>query len=123
VAAPLVAPVQIFGRKDSRPTQKALRFFKERRLPISFVDVAVKPPAPTELRRFAGQLGAGALLDRDGHRYVELGLAYLRLTDEELLERLLADPTLLRLPLVRRGAAVAAGPDEARWRAMVALSV
>lgn len=119
MAAPPVAPVQVFGRKDSRPTQSALRFFKERRLPVSFVDVAVKPPAPTELRRFADRLGATALLDRDARRYAELGLAYLRLSDDELLERLLADPALLRLPLVRRGAAFAAGADEARWRTMV----
>ncbi|MFI5262424.1 MAG: ArsC/Spx/MgsR family protein [Candidatus Limnocylindrales bacterium] len=119
MAAPPVAPVQVFGRRDSRPTQKALRFFKERRMPISFVDVAVKPPAPTELRRFAGRLGAAALLDRAGRRYLELGLAYVRMSDDELFERLLADPGLLRLPLVRRGQACAAGPDEVGWRAMV----
>ena len=33
--------VQLFGRKDSRDTQKAIRFFKERRIAISFVDIAI----------------------------------------------------------------------------------
>jgi arsenate reductase-like glutaredoxin family protein len=117
---PPTPPVQVFGRKDSRPTQKALRFFKERGLPVSFVDVAVKPPAPTELRRFAERLGPWALLDEEGRRYRELGLAYLRLDDGELFERLLADPSLLRLPLLRRGNAFAAGPDAATWKALLA---
>jgi arsenate reductase-like glutaredoxin family protein len=107
--------VQIFGRRDSRETQKALRFFKERRVPVHFVDVAIHPPAPGELRRFAQRLGAGALVDTGGRRYRDLGLAYLRLEDEELLERLRADPTLLRLPLVRSGNAFTAGPAEAAW--------
>jgi arsenate reductase (glutaredoxin) len=117
--APQGVAVQIFGRRDSRPTQRALRFFKERRVPVSLVDVAVKPPAPTELRRFAQHLGAASLVDTAGHRYTDLGLAYLRMSDDELLERLLGDPGLLALPLVRRGEAFAAGPDEGRWQAMV----
>ena len=62
---PTTPPLQLFGRKDSRATQKALRFFKERRVPLSFVDLAVRPPAPTELRRFAERLGARALLDAE----------------------------------------------------------
>jgi arsenate reductase-like glutaredoxin family protein len=107
--------VQVFGRRDSRDTQKALRFFRERRIPVHFVDVAVHPPAPGELRRFADRLGAVALLDSDGRRYRDLGLAYLRVTEAELFERLLADPALLRLPLVRNGSACTAGPAESTW--------
>jgi arsenate reductase-like glutaredoxin family protein len=36
--------------------------------------------------------------------------------DDELAARLLADPRLLRLPLVRNGNAVTAGPDDATWK-------
>lgn len=93
-----------------------MRFFKERRVPVSFVDVAVHPPALGELRRFAQRFGAAAMLDRDGRRYNELGLGYMRLGDEELLERLVAEPRLLRLPLVRHGTSLAVGTDEAAWR-------
>ena len=112
-------PVQVFGRRDSRPTQRALRFFRERRASVAFVDLAVRPIAPTELRRFAQRLGVEALIDRDGHRYRDLGLGYLRLDEAEILERLLADPGLLRLPLVRRGEAYVVGTDEAAWKALL----
>jgi arsenate reductase (glutaredoxin) len=111
------APVQVFGRRDSRPTQRCLRFFRERRVAVSFVDVAVRPPAPTELRRFAQRLGVRALVDPESRAYRDAGLAWLRMGDEELLERLIEAPALLRLPLARQGTQVAVGVDEAAWRA------
>lgn len=108
--------VQVFGRKDSRGTQKAQRFFKERRIPVTFVDVAVKPPAPTELRRFAERLGVRSLADTESTAWRDAGLGYLRMTDGELFERLLADPRLLKLPLVRYGNQFCAGVDETTWK-------
>lgn len=111
-------PVQIFGRKDSRETQKAQRYFKERRIPVTFVDIAVKPPAPTELRRFAERLGAAALADTGSTAWRDAGLGFLRMDDAELFQRLLADPRLLRLPLVRFGNRFCVGVDEPAWRAI-----
>jgi arsenate reductase-like glutaredoxin family protein len=115
-----VPSVQIFGRKDSRPTQAALRFFRERRVSVSLVDVGVRPPAPTELRRFAQRLGVRALLDADSRAYRDQGLGYLAMGDDEVLERLLADPRLLRLPLVRAGDRCSVGPAELTWRSWLA---
>jgi arsenate reductase-like glutaredoxin family protein len=108
--------VQIFGRRDSRETQKALRFFRDRGIEVSFVDLAARPPAPAELRRFADRVGPAALLDLDGKRSRELGLGHLRMEPAEIVERLLADPRLLRLPLVRNGSEVSIGMDESTWR-------
>jgi len=108
--------VQLFGRKDSRATQKALRFFKERRIPVTLVDLAVKPPAPTELRRFSERLGVRALVDTESAVWKDSGLGYLRMDDAELFARLLAEPRLLRLPLARFGNQFAAGPDEVAWK-------
>jgi len=96
--APKVVTVQMFGLVDSRPTQAAQRFFKERRAVVTFVDLRRKPIAAGELRRFVERLGAAALLDN------------------EVMERLLADPALLKLPLVRFGNAFTAGPSDATWK-------
>jgi arsenate reductase len=114
--APAAPTVQLFGLADSRPTQAALRFFKERRVTVHFVDLRRKPLAPGELRRFVERLGARACADEDGRAWRDAGLAYLRMDDAELSERLLADFRLLRLPLVRHGSACTAGPAEATWR-------
>lgn len=112
--------VQVFGLLDSRPTRAALRFFKERRTAVHFVDLRRKPIAPGELRRFAERLGARGLADETATAWREAGLGYLRMDDEELTERLLADARLLRLPLVRHGNALTAGPAEATWKAWLA---
>jgi arsenate reductase-like glutaredoxin family protein len=107
----------MFGLVDSRPTQAALRFFKERRTNVTFVDLRRKPIAPGELRRFVDRLGAAALLDTEGRKYKDLGLAYMRLGEDEIVARLLASNGLLRLPLVRFGSAFTAGPAETTWKA------
>ena len=116
-AEPVRPGVQVFGRRDSRETQRALRFFKERRVPIHLVDVAEKPPSAGELRRFSQHLGTAALVDRDGRRFRDLGLAHYRLDERELFERILEDPALLKLPLVRYGDLVSVGAEETTWRA------
>ena len=108
--------VQVFGREDSQPTRAALRFFKECRITVHFVDLRRRPIAPGELQRFVERLGAAALADKEGRPWRDGGLGYLRLDEEELAARLLADAGLLRLPLVRNGNAVTAGPADATWK-------
>src|SRR5215212_7405075 len=111
--------VQIFGHDRDQGTRAAVRFFKERRFAIHQVDVTRKPIARGELRRFVERLGPRALLDESSRAYRDAGLAYMRLTDDEIVERLLGTPGLVRLPLVRVGNDVAAGRDEAAWRRLV----
>lgn len=112
--------IQVFGREDSQETRAALRFFKERRTTVHFVDLRRKPMAPGELRRFVERLGAPALADTTGKVWIDAGLGYLRMDDAELAARLLADQRLLRLPLVRIGNGFAAGHDEAAWKLLLA---
>ena len=112
--------VQVFGIESDRPTRAALRFFKERRIAVHFVDLRRKPIAPGELRRFTDRLGPAALVDTAGAAYRDAGLGYLRMDDAEILERLLADQRLLRLPLIRRGNDVSAGPADTTWKTWLA---
>lgn len=115
-----VLPVHVFGLPDSAATRKAVRFFRERRIPLHVVDLRVRPIARGELRHFAERLGARALLDEGGHAYRDAGFAWLRLDEAELIQRLLDEPRLLRLPLVRRANRVTVGADEAGWRSLLA---
>jgi arsenate reductase-like glutaredoxin family protein len=111
--------VQVFGFTDDAETRKALRFFSERRLPVHFVDLKVRPPARGELRRFAERHGAAALINRESPRFRALGLHVAGDSPERLLERALVEPRLLRTPLVRDGPRVTIGPAAADWQAWV----
>jgi arsenate reductase len=108
--------IQVFGLEKDQATRAAQRFFKERRIDISFVDLRRRAIAPAELRRFVERLGAQALLDDSSRAYRDAGLGYLHMDDAEIAERLLADPSLLRLPLVRNGNDVTAGRAESTWK-------
>lgn len=112
--------IQVFGLGDSPATRAALRFFRERRIVVHHVDLRKRPLAPTELRRFTERLGARALLDETSRPYRDGGLAHLSMDDAGIVARLIADPRLLRLPLVRHGNEVTAGPAEATWAAWLA---
>jgi arsenate reductase-like glutaredoxin family protein len=109
--------IQVFGRDDSAETRAALRFFRERRVVVHYVDVRKRGIAPTELRRFTQRLGARALLDTTSRPYRDQGLAHLGMDETGIVNRLLADTRLLRLPLARHGNEVTAGLDEAAWTA------
>ena len=85
--------------------------------PSTSVDLRKRPIAPGELRRFVERLGARALLDETSRAYRDAGLGHLSLDDAGIVERLLRDNRLLRLPLVRHGNEVTAGKDEATWAA------
>ena len=108
--------IQVFGLERDQATRAAQRFFKERRVAVSFVDLRKRAIAPGELRRFVERLGARTLLDETSRAYRDGGLGYLRMDDGQVVERLMADPRLLRLPLVRNGNDVSAGPAESTWK-------
>ena len=111
--------VQIFGVKNSPAVRAAERFFKERRIPIHFVDLSRKPMAPGEIKRFIDRFGLTGLVDTEGKPWIDAGLGYLKLSDSELLSRIEREPKLLRLPLIRAGSRLSIGHDEATWKAMV----
>ncbi len=112
--------VQIFGIKGSSASRAAERFFKERRVPIHYVDLQKKPMAPGEIRRFIERFTLAGLIDVESKEYVNAGLKYLKLTDADLLAKIENEPKLLRLPFVRCGNRIAIGHDEEAWKAMLA---
>jgi arsenate reductase-like glutaredoxin family protein len=112
--------VQIFGISKSQASRAAERFFKERRVQIHYVDLTVKPMSPGEIKRFIDRFTLAGLIDRESKAFVDAGLAYLKLADAELLERIAREPKLLRLPLVRAGNRISIGQDEAAWKEMAA---
>jgi len=108
--------VQIFGVKKSSDTRKALRFFAERRVKTHFVDLMERAASPGELKRFVQKFGLDRLIDKESKRYEELGLKHSRYSDETWLDKLVDEPLLLRMPLVRHGNALTVGLAEQDWK-------
>jgi arsenate reductase-like glutaredoxin family protein len=112
--------VQLFGLTKSKTTRKAQRFFSERRVPVSFVDLKVRGPSPGELRKWVQRFGVEAILDPDSKRYQEQGLQYVSASEQDWIRRIVGDPTVLALPLARCGAELAVGDDPDAWARLAA---
>ena len=108
--------VQVFGVKNDANTRKALRFFKERRVRVHFMDFKQRDPSVGELRRFFQKFGEEKLIDRDAKRFHALGLQTAYYGDERWLEIASEEPLILRTPLVRNGGELTVGLDEVSWK-------
>ena len=108
--------VQVFGVRKSADTRKALRVFAERRIKTHFVDLMERPASLGELRRFVQKFGVAGLIDRTSKRFAELGLGHAQLSEQRWMDKLVEEPLLLRLPLVRNGNALTVGAAEQDWK-------
>lgn len=105
--------LQIFAGKGF-DTQKAERFFKERRIAYQRVDVLKYGIGKRELESVAAAVGIDALCDRESKAFRESVIAYTQSRDT-ILSGLMEKPQLLRLPIVRCGRKATAGYCPEIW--------
>jgi arsenate reductase (glutaredoxin) len=108
--------VQIFGVKNDATVRKALRFFKERRIGVHFVDFKERAPAKGELRRFFQRFGEDAMIDRESKRFKALGLHAAHYGADRWMELASEEPLILTMPLVRHGTHLTVGLAEDTWK-------
>lgn len=104
--------LQIFGTRKCQDTKKARRFFSDRKVDYQFVDLEDKGISPGELKAVLQALPLEDVMDSQGRRYRERGLAHMLFDPEE---ELAADPGLLRTPIVRDGKRAACGNKPELW--------
>ncbi len=105
--------IQIIGTKKCKETQKAERYFKERRIPFHFRDLTEKGLAKGEFENIFRIIPLDDLIDRESKRFKDRGMQFMVFDIEE---ELLADQLLLKTPIVRNEKLVTVGyhPDE--WK-------
>lgn len=100
-------------------TQKAERFFKERRISYQKVDVLKYGIGKRELESVAAAVGLDALCDKDTKAWRESVLAYTQSRDT-ILSGLMEKPQLLKLPIVRNGRLATVGYCPDAWETWIA---
>lgn len=105
--------IQIIGTKKCKETQKAERFFKERRITFHFRDLNEKGLTKGELENISRAIPVEELIDRESKRYKERGMQYMKFDIEE---ELLSDPLLLKTPIVRNERLVTVGYKPEVWK-------
>ena len=112
--------VQIFGTAKSRETRAAQRFFAERRVKVHFVDLKERAASRGELQHWVQKFGVTPLIDKQSRRYAELGLGVARLGDSNWMQKLVDEPLLLQMPLVRWQQKVTIGEAVKEWTQWIA---
>jgi len=107
--------IQVIGTKKCSDTQKAIRFFKERRVQIQFVDVGERNLSAGEIKNIARSIPVEELIDRDGKEFAKRNLAYIRFDAAKVLEE---NSLLLKTPVVRSGNRAVLGHRPDDWKLM-----
>jgi len=104
--------IQIIGTKKCRDTQKAERFFKERKIPYHFRDLTEKGLSKGELENINRVIPIEELIDKEGKQFKQRGFDFMVYNIEaELLE----DSLLLKTPVVRNGRLTTVGFQPEVW--------
>jgi arsenate reductase-like glutaredoxin family protein len=106
-------PIQIFGTHKCPATRAAQRFFKERRVPVHYIDLGERNLSPGEFESVRRAVGLENMIDPEGREYKRLGLQYLRF---DIGEKLKENPLLFRTPIVRNGQRAVAGLQPEAWK-------
>lgn len=105
--------IQVIGTKKCKETQKAERYFKERRIPFHFRDLTEKGLAKGELDNITRIIPLDDLIDRESKRFKDRGMQFMVYDIEE---ELLSDPLLLKTPIVRNEKLVTVGYQPEEWK-------
>ena len=104
--------IQIFGRKKSKDTKKAERFFSDRRIQFHSVNLDEKEMSKGEFEKIKTAVGgAENMIDKDSQLFKKK-FQYLEYNAEE---ELLDEQKLLKLPIVRSGGKATVGYDPDAW--------
>ena len=105
--------IQIFGKSKCFDTKKAQRYFKERRVKFQAIDLNKYGISKGEL---TSVLRSVKLPDHLEAIEPEAALLEYLAYDQDKIEKLLEDPTLLRTPIVRNGKQATVGYQPDIWK-------
>ena len=106
--------IQIYSGKKNFDTQKAERFFSERRIPFQSLDLRKHRLGDREIRLMIDSVGIDHLLDRESKKVKEHPACYYN-RPELLIPAIQENPWLLRTPLVRSGNRITVGYQPEIW--------
>lgn len=107
--------IQIFGKAKCFDTKKAERYFKERNIKFQVIDIAKYGISKGEYASVKTAVGGmDLLIDEKSKVYTEQFIKHLARTDD-VEERLLANPSMFKTPIVRNGKKATIGFQPDVW--------
>lgn len=108
--------IQIFGVKNCNDTKKAIRFFKDRKINVQFINLKEKEISKGELKSITKDFDIEELLDREGKEFKKRNLKYHVF---DTLELLMESPLLFKTPILREKDRVTLGYCPEIWKTWI----
>ena len=110
--------IQMYTGKKNFDTQKAERYFKERRIPFQVFDLKKHRLGEREVRLIVDAVGIDAVIDREDKKVREHPACYYDRA-ELLIPAIQENPWLLKLPIVRNGNRITSGYRPDIWETWI----
>lgn len=107
--------IQIYSKKKCFETQKAERWFKERKIKYQLIDLLRYGMSKGEFDSVKSAVGLDQLIDGDSKAYLDLNLDKIR-TKGVLEEIALKNPQVYKTPIVRNGKKATVGYQPDIWK-------
>jgi arsenate reductase-like glutaredoxin family protein len=111
----MVMNIQIFGTKKCFDTQKAERYFKERKIKYQYVDLGKYGLSKGEFDSVKAAVGLKELINSNAKEYKVLNMQNLG-TGSVAEEVLFKNPKLYRSPIIRNGKQASVGYKPEIWQ-------
>lgn len=106
--------IQMYTGKKNFDTQKAERYFKERRIPFQVFDLKKHRLGEREVRLIVDAVGIDAVIDREDKKVREHPACYYDRADF-VIRAIIDEPWLLKTPVVRNGYRITVGYRPEVW--------
>ena len=106
--------IQIYVGKKNFDTQKAERYFKERRIPYQELDLKKHKLGEREIQLMIQAVGFDLLIDRDDKKVKEHPACYYDRA-ELLIPAIQENPWLVKTPVIRNGSRITVGYQPSVW--------
>lgn len=109
--------IRVYGIKNCGSVSKARALLESLGVGYEFVDFKKNPPSRQDIESWIAKSSLQELLNTKGMTYKKLGLKDKNLSDEEKIQAMLANPSLIKRPVIEAQAFIV-GFNEAKISAL-----
>lgn len=113
--------LHVIGIKNCDTIKKTRKWLNENEVEFEFIDLKKEPLTIDEIKELEFKVGLDVLVNKKGTTYRNLGLKDKNLSDQEMIQALQENQSMIKRPVLVIDEAVLVGYDEEAFKNFVGL--
>lgn len=113
--------LHVIGIKNCDTIKKTRKWLNENEVEFEFIDLKKEPLTIDEIKELEFKVGLDVLVNKKGTTYRNLGLKDKNLSDQEMIQALQENQSMIKRPVLVLDEAVLVGYDEEAFKNFVGL--